>query len=418
MSWKENISIAAGMTKKASYLLSALPAGEKNLFLGILAEEILCRKTEILAKNRLDVKKAVKNNLSSAFIDRLTLTPELVDKMAESVENVRNLTDPVGTILREINRPNGLVIRKVRVPIGIIGIIYESRPDVTIEASILCIKAGNCVMLRGGKEAIHSNKILVSIMKQSLCKSGIDKNVVNLITSGGRQGVRFMLSMVNDIDLIIPRGGESLIRIVTKESQIPVIKHYKGVCHTYVDKDADMELSWKVVLNAKVQRPGTCNAMETLLVHKDIALRFLPKAAEMFKESGVELRGCPETKVVLPDIKKATEKDWNEEYLDLILSVKIVESLDEAINHINKYGTKHSEAILTENSDAAEKFLTGVDAACIYHNVSTRFTDGGEFGLGAEIGISTDKIHARGPMALEELTSYKYVIYGNGQIRT
>ncbi|HOL22711.1 MAG TPA: glutamate-5-semialdehyde dehydrogenase, partial [bacterium] len=299
----------------------------------------------------------------------------------------------------------------------VIGIIYESSPDVTVEASILCLKSGNCVILRGGKEAKHSNKILVSLIKKSLVEAGLSEDMVHLINSGGRKAVKYLLSLNKYIDLIIPRGGESLIKTVVEESTIPVIKHYKGVCHTYVDRDADLNMALNVCYNAKVQRPATCNAMETLLVHKDIAPSFLPSMAEKFKQAKVEMRGCERTIKILPDIKKATEEDWTTEYLDLIISIKIVDSLEDAINHINHYGTMHSEAIITKNQEAVNKFFKEIDAAALFHNASTRFTDGGEFGMGAEIGISTDKIHARGPMGLVELTTYKYLIYGNGQIR-
>ncbi|HPP66519.1 MAG TPA: glutamate-5-semialdehyde dehydrogenase, partial [bacterium] len=314
--------------------------------------------------------------------------------------------------------PNGLLIKKVRVPIGIIAIIYESRPDVTIEAASLCVKAGNCVILRGGKEAIFSNLVLVGCIKQALRRARINPEAVNFVKSGGRKGVRYLLSFDNFINLVIPRGGESLIKSVVSFSAIPVIKHYKGVCHIYVDKDADEKMALDVCLNAKIQRPATCNAMETLLVHKGVAKNFLPKMAEHFAKHNVEIRGCPETLKIINFAKPATEEDWSKEYLDLIISIRIVDNIDEAIKHINKYGTKHSDSIITTNPDCAKRFLQQVDSACVYHNASTRFTDGGEFGLGAEIGISTDKIHARGPMALEELTIYKYMIYGNGQTRT
>jgi len=324
----------------------------------------------------------------------------------------------VGEKIWNTVRPNGLKIERVRVPIGVICIIYESRPDVTIEASILCLKSGNCVILKGGKEAINSNIILVSIIKESLRECGIPPEGINLITVGGRRAVGYLLKLNEYIDLIIPRGGESLIKAVTEKSTIPVIKHYKGICHTYVDKEANLEKAWEITFNAKVQRPGTCNATETLLVHKDIAQKFLPKMAEMFKKAGVEMRGCEKTRKILKGIKRATESDWKTEYLDMIISIKIVDTLEEAIAHINKYGSGHSDAIITEDKNAAEKFFQEVDSAALYHNTSTRFTDGGEFGLGAEIGISTDKIHARGPMGLEELTIYKYLVYGNGQTRS
>ncbi len=382
-----------------------------------MCEKIHTYRNEIIKENEKDVKNCIEKKYSSAFIDRLKIDEKRIDKMIKAIKDVISLEDPIGKKIWEKVRPNGLKIEKVRVPIGVIGIIYESRPDVTIEASILCIKSGNSVILRGGKEAKRTNLKLVEVMKSVLKESSLPEDSVNLITSGGRMAVKYILKLHQYIDLIIPRGGKSLIKTVVENSYIPVIKHYAGVCHTYVDKDADLEKAWKITLNAKVQRPATCNATETLLVHKDIAEKFLPHMAELFKKHNVEMRGCENTRKILPDIKQATEDDWYTEYLDLIISIKIVNGLEDAIEHINKYGTHHSDAIITENRESAGKFLKEVDSAAVYLNASTRFTDGGEFGLGAEIGISTDKIHARGPMGLEELTSYKYVVYGNGQIR-
>ena len=417
MKWNERIKENVEKTKNVSSIISNLSTEEKNSFLEKLAQNIGKEKESIIKNNKKDVEKAKKMGYSSAFIDRLEISEKRVEKMIKSINDVRNLPDPAGKIIWENERPNGLIIKRGRVPIGVIGIIYESRPDVTIEASILCIKAGNCVILRGGKEARNSNRKLVEIMKKSLKETGIPADCVNLILSGGRKGVKYLLKLYQFIDLIIPRGGESLIKVVVENSLIPVIKHYKGICHTYIDKYADVDMALNISFNAKVQRPATCNATETLLVHKDIAEEFLPKIAKMFEKAGVEIRGCEKTGKILKGIKKAKEDDWKTEYLDLIISIKIVNSVDEAIEHISKYGTSHSDAIITENKEIAEKFLKMVDSAAVYHNASTRFTDGGEFGLGAEIGISTDKIHARGPMGLEELTTYKYIIYGNGQIR-
>ncbi|MCX7916801.1 MAG: glutamate-5-semialdehyde dehydrogenase [bacterium] len=417
MDWKNEILEKIKLTKETTFILSKIKEREKNSFLEALIEKIDSCKNEIIKENNKDVESCIKKNYSSAFIDRLKIDEKRIEKMKKSIKDVILLPDPVGKKIWETTRPNGLKIEKIRVPIGVIGIIYESRPDVTIEASILCIKSGNAVILRGGKEAKNTNIKLVEIMKTVLKEKGLPENAINLITSGGRQSVKYILKLYQFIDLIIPRGGESLIKTVVENSYIPVIKHYAGVCHTYVDKDVNLDMALKVVLNAKVQRPATCNATETLLVHKEIANIFLPKMAELFKKYNVEMRGCEETLKILPYIKKATEIDWYTEYLDLIISIKIVNNVDEAILHINKYGTHHSDAIITENKETAEKFLNEVDSAAVYHNASTRFTDGGEFGLGAEIGISTDKIHARGPMGLEELTSYKYVVYGNGQIR-
>lgn len=413
---KEVLTIAK-KAKDASFSALNYTTLQKNKFLEILATNISENKRKILTANTKDITNAMKKNYSSAFIDRLTLTEERISRILNGIEVVKNLPDPVGEIISETIRPNGLRIKKVRTPIGVIGIIYESRPDVTIEAGILCLKSGNCVVLKGGKEAKYSNRILVSLMRKSLAEAKISEDMVQLISSGGRKAVKYLLSLNEYIDLIIPRGGESLIKTVIAESTIPVIKHYKGVCHTYVDKDADLDMALNVCYNAKVQRPATCNAMETLLVHKDIAPVFLPEIAKMFRDAKVEMRGCEKTLTILPDINKATEEDWTTEYLDLIISIKVVESVEEAINHINSYGTKHSEAIITNNLEAVDKFFKEVDAAAVYHNASTRFTDGGEFGMGAEIGISTDKIHARGPMGLVELTTYKYLVYGNGQVR-
>ncbi|MCX7705899.1 MAG: glutamate-5-semialdehyde dehydrogenase [bacterium] len=418
MGWKEYVYLIAKKARGCSHTISDITTEMKNEFLKHLSELLIQNADKILVYNDKDVKKCQSLNYSKAFIDRLQLTPERIKKMSVSLGNLINLEDPVGKIIWETTRPNGLVIKKVRVPIGVIAVIYESRPDVTIEAASLCLKSGNCVILRGGSESINSNSILVECLKQALEKSGVCSDAVGLVSKGGRQAVKYLLSLDSFIDLVIPRGGESLIRAVVEKSKIPVIKHFKGVCHIYVDKEVDLSMALNVSLNAKVQRPGTCNAVETLLVHRDIAAVFLPRMGNLFKQHNVEIRGCPETLNFIPDAKPADEKDWYEEYLDLIISIKVVNDTDEAIEHINKYGTRHSDAIITSNSKTAEKFLQKVDSACVYHNASTRFTDGGEFGFGAEIGISTDKIHARGPMALEELTTYKYMIYGKGQVRT
>lgn len=417
MDWKEKILETVERTKKESFNALNFSAEQKNRFLSILQKMLGEKESKILTANRKDVENAERNKRSPAFIDRLTLTSSGIAKMVKGIEVVKGLPDPVGQKIWETTRPNGLRIEKVRTPIGVIAIIYESRPDVTVEASSLCLKSGNCVILRGGKEAKYSNRVLVEIIKESLVSAGLPEDLVNLISSGGRRAVRYILSMNGYIDLVIPRGGESLIRTVVNYSAIPVIKHYKGVCHTYVDREADLQTALVVSLNAKAQRPGTCNAMETLLVHEGIAEKFLPRMAELFRKAGVEMRGCERTCRILKGIKAVVEENWSTEYLDLIVAVKIVDSVEEAIAHINRYGTQHSEAIITENVEMAERFFKEVDAAALFHNASTRFTDGGEFGLGAEIGISTDKIHARGPMGLEELTSYKYLIYGSGQIR-
>ncbi len=351
------------------------------------------------------------------MIDRLSLNKKRIEEMAASIDAVIKLKDPCGAIDKMWKRPNRLVIGKMRVPIGLIGIIYESRPNVTSDCATLCIKSGNAVILKGGKESINSNLAIYKILRAALKESGLPEDCISMVESVDRKVVAYLLEMDDCLDLIIPRGGEALIRMIADKSKIPVIKHYKGVCHVYVDKEADLKKALNISINAKVQRPGVCNAMETLLVHKDIAGDFLPKAIDALVAEGVEIRGCTRTRELSKNIKKATESDWYEEFLDLILAVKVVRNTEEAINHIAKYGSGHSDSIVTENYDTSLKFLKEVDSACVYANASTRFTDGYQFGFGAEIGISTDKIHARGPMALEELTIYKYIIFGSGQIR-
>ena len=350
-------------------------------------------------------------------MDRLTLTERRVKEMADSLKQVVSLKDPAGKMLRQWKRPNGLIIKKISVPIGVIGIIYESRPNVTSDCAGLCLKSGNACVLRGGSEAINSNRAIHGVITKGLREFNIPESAITMIDTADRKAVEILLKQDSLVDVVIPRGGEGLIRYVAENSSIPVIKHYKGVCHLYIDKDADFKMAMDIMLNAKVQRPGVCNAIEKMLVHKDIARKFLPQAAGVLDDKGVELRGCSWTLKILKGIKKAVEKDWYEEYLDLILAIKVVKSVDEAISHINKYGSRHSDAIVTKNKLAADKFLKEVDSACVYHNASTRFTDGYQFGMGAEIGISTDKIHCRGPMALEELCIYKYVIFGSGQTR-
>ncbi|HOL67639.1 MAG TPA: glutamate-5-semialdehyde dehydrogenase [bacterium] len=417
MVWQKQILEKLLETKEALSAINSADTRRKNDFLGLLANQLRTRKSFLLEANQQDLRRAG-TEYSPAFVDRLTLTPERIEKMALACQEVASLPDPIGQVIWETTRPNGLHIQRVRVPIGVIALIYESRPDVTVEASILCLKAGNATILRGGKEAAFSNQALVELIKYSLKQSGLPETAVNLITAGGRRAVPFLLHQTAMVDLVIPRGGENLIATVVKHSRIPVIKHYKGVCHTYVDRQANLDMAVRVTFNAKVQRPGTCNATETLLVHREIAPRFLPRIAQEFRAAGVEMRGCPVTRTYIPDARPATETDWGQEYLALIIAIRVVNSLTEAIDHINRFGTRHSDAIVTDDLEAAREFLTKVDAACVYHNASTRFTDGGQFGLGAEIGISTDKIHARGPMGLEELTTYKYLIHGNGQLRT
>jgi glutamate-5-semialdehyde dehydrogenase len=371
----------------------------------------------IIKANKKDIANAKSAKLSKATIDRLTLNEKRINEMAASIKEVEKLPDPCGAIDKMWNRPNGLIIGKMRVAIGVIAIIYESRPDVTSDCASLCIKSGNAVILKGGSESINSNIAIYNILRHALKRAGLTSECISLIESTDRKAVSYLLKMNDYIDLVIPRGGEGLIRTVAEQSRIPVIKHYKGVCHVYVDKKADLKKALNICINAKVQRPGVCNAMETMLVDEAIAKEFLPTAITELRSYGVEIRGCPKTQNIVSGIKETEESDWYEEYLDLILSVKVVRGVDEAIAHITKYGSNHSDAIVTEDYDTALKFLKEVDSCCVYSNASTRFTDGYQFGFGAEIGISTDKIHARGPMALEELTSYKYIIFGNGQVR-
>jgi glutamate-5-semialdehyde dehydrogenase len=351
------------------------------------------------------------------MIDRLMLTDSRIEDMAKGIREVINLGDPIGEIMEEIVRPNGLGIQKIRVPIGVIIIIYESRPNVTADAASLCLKTGNATILRGGKESIHSNIAIYRQISSALEKVGLDKNAIQVIETVDREAVGHLLKADEYADLVIPRGGEGLIRNVVENSTIPVIKHYKGVCHVYVDEFADPDMARGVCLNSKLQRPGTCNAMETMLVHEKISGTFLPDIYKEMSDAGVELRGCEKSRKIVPEIKQADEEDWSTEYLEKILSVKVVSSIDDAIEHISVYGSSHSDAIITEDESNAKKFIDEVDSAAVYVNASTRFTDGFEFGMGAEIGISTDKLHARGPMGLKELTSYKYIIRGTGQIR-
>jgi glutamate-5-semialdehyde dehydrogenase len=411
------ITRTAQRAKAASRELALISRQKKDKALLAMAGALDKNKSAILKANQKDIVTAKKAGLSSSMIDRLCLNEKRLKAMSASLRQVAKLDDPVGEKIDTWQRPNGLLIRKVRVPIGVIAIIYESRPNVTSDCAGLCLKSGNAVILRGGKEAINSNVAIFKALDSAASGCGIPKGSINLISALDRSAVKFLLGLNGLIDLVMPRGGEGLVNLVAQFSKIPVIKHYKGVCHTYVDKTADLNMAQEVSFNAKVQRPAVCNAMETLLVHKDVAAKFLPSMIKRFKGAGVEIRGCPKTKKIVPDIKSAKEADWSLEYLDMILSVKVVNSLQDAIAHINRYGSMHSDAIITQDEGCASEFLKMVDSACVYVNSSTRFTDGGEFGFGAEIGISTEKLHARGPMALQELTTYKYHIIGNGQVR-
>ncbi|MEO0293203.1 MAG: glutamate-5-semialdehyde dehydrogenase [candidate division WOR-3 bacterium] len=417
MGIKEEVIAQAKKAKEASRVLAKASTNQKNEALLNMAKNLEDSIDKIIAANKKDMSSAKKAGLSKVLLDRLELNEKRIKGMTKGLREVVQLEDPVGEIIGMKRRPNGLEVGKVRVPLGVIGIIYEARPNVTVDVAGLCLKSGNAVILRGGSEAFNSNKILTEIIQDGISKVGLPRESVQLIQTTDRKAVDVLLKLNEYLDVLIPRGGESLIKRVVRESRVPVIETGTGNCHVYVDSYADIDMAIKIVYNAKTDRPSVCNAAETLLVHKDIAEKFLPLMYKKFSEKNVELRGCPLTRKILPDIKKATEEDWYKEYLDYIMAVKIVNDIDEAINHINKYSSKHSEAIVTNHYENANKFLREVDSAAVYVNASTRFTDGGEFGLGAEIGISTQKLHARGPMGLTELTSTKFIIRGNGQIR-
>lgn len=408
----------ARRAKEASYEIGELLSETKNRALFMMAEALETDAEEILEANVEDLKRAEAEGATKAFIDRLALNKARIGQMAEGLRNVASLPDPVGEVVDSWTRPNGLRIEKVRVPLGVIGIIYEARPNVTADAAGLALKSGNAVILKGGSSALGSNLAIVRSMQRALQSCGITPHAIELIESTDRQAVTALLRMREYVDVVIPRGGAGLIKAVVENSTIPVIETGVGNCHVFVDETADLSMAEEIVVNAKCQRPAVCNAMETLLVHSKIAPDFLPRVGKTLTSRGVELRACPNARNYLPEAKPATEEDWATEFLDLILAVKVVGSLDEALEHIRKYGTKHSEAIVTRDEVNARKFLDSVDAAAVYVNASTRFTDGGEFGFGAEMGISTQKLHARGPMGLPELTSIKYKIYGNGQIRS
>ena len=401
----------------ASRALALLSPESKNKCLLHMADAIKDSVKEIKTANKKDLKAGKAKGLSNAMLDRLELTDERIEAMADGLRTVASLDDPVGKKLSSTVRPNGIEIDKISVPIGVIGIIFESRPNVTVDAAGLCLKAGNAVVLRGGSEAINSNLVLAHCLNRAGVIAGLPDGAVQLIPITDRRAVGAMVKMDQYIDLIIPRGGEGLIRAVVEQSTIPVIKHYKGVCHLYVDAEADIDMAVAITENGKCQRPGVCNALETLLIDEKIAKKFIPSFVESMQKNNVELRGDEAFCKLVPSAKFASEEDFYTEYIDLIFSVKIVPDLEVAIKHINHYGSHHSDAIITDNQQNAETFLRGVDSSTVYHNASTRFTDGFEFGMGAEIGISTDKLHARGPMGLVELTSYKYIVYGTGQIR-
>jgi glutamate-5-semialdehyde dehydrogenase len=402
--------------KEASRVIATLKGEVKRKVLNEMADIIESHKNDLIKANEKDLEYAKNANLSSALIDRLLLNEKRIKAMADALRDIAKLKDPVGRVIDGWVLDNGLRIEKVKIPIGVIGIIYESRPNVTSDAAGLCFMSGNACILKGGKEAMHSNITIIEILQYVLERNHLPKEAISLIPDYSREGVAWLIQQDKYVDLIIPRGREKLIKFVSENSKVPVVKHDKGLCHVYVHKDANLDEAVKICINAKVQRPGVCNAMETLLVDREIAGKFLPKIKEAMEKEGVELRGCEITLEYI-DIAKATEEDWETEYLDKILSIRVVDDLENAIEHIETYGSGHSDSIVTENYSVAEEFLNRVDSACVYVNASTRFTDGGVFGFGAEVGISTNKLHARGPMGIDDLTTYKYKIYGNGQIR-
>ena len=414
---REQIRQVVLQAKQAARRLAQASTDQKNAALKAMADSLRAARQEIASANTADVEAAARSQLPGPMVERLVLNEKRFEEMVASVEAVAGLPDPVGEVIRMWRRPNGLLVGKMRVPIGVVGIIYESRPNVTSDCAALCLKSGNAVVLRGGAEAFQSNRAIATVLQQAISRAGLPAAAVSCLPTPERAGVDLMLQMDDAIDVIIPRGGEALIRHVVETSKIPVIKHAKGVCHVYVDEAADLAMAQRIAFNAKCQRPATCNAMETLLVHQRVASPFLPSMVRQLQQAGVEIRGCERTRALVSGLTAATEDDWSTEYLDLILSVKIVDSLDEAIEHISRYGSAHSDAIVTTHHARAMRFLREVDSACVYVNASTRFTDGVQFGLGAEIGISTGKLHARGPMGLEELTTYKYLVFGDGQLR-
>jgi glutamate-5-semialdehyde dehydrogenase len=415
--WSEYADQLTKQARRASRELAIVSGEQKQRWLHRSAELLMARVDEIVAANALDLKAAPDYGLNAAAIDRLKLTPARLESIASALREVASLPDPIGELLDSNVRPNGLLVTRVRVPLGVVFFIYESRPNVTMDAASLCVKSGNAVILRGGKEALHSNLALHKILRDALVETGLPEHAVQLVQSTEREIVGELLKRGDRIDVTIPRGGKSLIERVANEARMPVIKHFDGICHVYVDKSADQEMALAILKNSKCQRPGVCNAAETLLVHAEIAESFLPKAAAMLKAENVEVRGCDRTRRWIPSAKAATNQDYHTEYLDLILSVKVVDNLSGAIDHIDEFSSHHTETIVTNDLAAANRFTHEVDSAAVMVNASTRFNDGGEFGLGAEIGISTDKFHARGPCGLRELTSYKWVAHGSGQIR-
>jgi glutamate-5-semialdehyde dehydrogenase len=404
--------------KKAARPLARASSDLKNAALVRMAEEIEANRESIQTENERDIQAGRDNGLTAALLDRLALTDDRIAAMADGLRQIAALPDPVGEVTGMSTRPNGLRIGRVRVPLGVIGIIYESRPNVTADAAALCLKSGNATVLRGGSEAIHSNIAIARVLQAAAKEAGLPNGAIEFLGTTDRDAVTALLKHDDLIDVIVPRGGKGLIRYVVETSTIPVIRHEDGICHTYVDTAADMDMAQEIAFNAKVHRPSVCNAMETLLVHSDVANDFLPAMCARFVEAGVELRGCEVTRVIAPNVSPASEEDWDTEYLELILSIRVVDSYDEAVDHIEDHGSHHSDTVVTDDYRTAQRFLADVDSSSVFVNASTRFADGYEYGLGAEIGISTQKLHARGPMGLEELTTYKFIVYGDGQVRS
>jgi glutamate-5-semialdehyde dehydrogenase len=416
--WAETAQAIGRRARAAARQLAGAGTNVKNAALKAMAEGLRSRSAEILKASAADVAAARQAGTSAALVDRLALTPDRLEKMARSLDEIAELRDPVGEMLEGYVRPNGLQIQRVRVPLGVVMVIYEARPNVTSDVAALCLKSGNAVILRGGKEALRSNLAIHRVLAEAVQAQGLPADAVQMIDNPDRALAAALLKESRYIDVIVPRGGEELIRAVARESSIPVIKHYKGVCHVYVDDLADLDMAEAICFNAKVQRPSTCNAMETMLIHKDVAARFLPRIGRRLADAGVEIRGCERTRRLWPSAKPATEDDWYAEYLDLILAVRVVDSLQEAIDHIAEYGSNHTDAIVSEDIRHVQQFIRDVDSSSVMVNTTTRFSDGGEYGLGAEVGISTDKLHARGPMGCRDLTTYKWLVFGTGQLRT
>lgn len=417
MSIREETELTAKEAKEASKVIANLSSRVKDEALLKMASTLEEKTKDILAENRKDLDRGRENNLSKVLTDRLMLNEKRIKEMACGLREVTSLSDPVGEVTSMWQRPNGLMVGRMRVPLGVVGIIYEARPNVTADAAGLCLKSGNAVLLRGGKEAINSNKIIAKVLMEAGKEAGLPPGSISIIKTSDREAVKQMVRLDKYVDVIIPRGSQQMIKAILSEATVPVISHGAGICHIYIDSRADVQMARRIAFNAKVQRPGVCNAMETLLIHREIAREVLPDLARRFTEAGVTLKGCPKTKAILKDIQEAKTEDWATEYLDLVLSIKIVEDFKEATDHIAQYGTGHTESIVTTDYELAHRFLREVDASTVMVNASTRFSDGQQFGLGAEIGISTQKLHARGPMGLVELTSTKFIVFGNGQIR-